>query len=44
MNNAYGKPQMVHRITRDEWYALNRPGQEAKDVNGGKEICRWYVE
>jgi hypothetical protein len=42
-NNPYGKPQLFHEITRDEWWARNRPGREIKSPWEGKEACRWSV-
>ncbi|ORY34669.1 hypothetical protein BCR39DRAFT_513933 [Naematelia encephala] len=39
--NPYGKPQMFHRISKDEWFARN--GREIKDVWGGKQVCRWCL-
>ena len=44
MHFYYKKPQLIHEITRDEWFALNRPEQQPpKDHWGGKEVCRWSV-
>nr|XP_018260228.1 uncharacterized protein I303_07145 [Kwoniella dejecticola CBS 10117]OBR82386.1 hypothetical protein I303_07145 [Kwoniella dejecticola CBS 10117] len=40
-NNVYNKPQLFHRITREEWWKRNRPGKEISDRWGGKEVCRW---
>jgi RimJ/RimL family protein N-acetyltransferase len=41
INNPYGKPQLFHEITREEWWARNRPGREIKSPWEGKEACRW---
>jgi hypothetical protein len=43
IDNEYKKPQAYHEITREEWWKRNRPGKQATDHWGGKEVCRWYV-
>ncbi|WWC92859.1 uncharacterized protein L201_007820 [Kwoniella dendrophila CBS 6074] len=42
-NNIYNKPQLFHRMTREEWWKRNRPNQEISDKWGGKEVCRWCM-
>ncbi|EIW71380.1 hypothetical protein TREMEDRAFT_42784 [Tremella mesenterica DSM 1558] len=45
--NPYGKHQLVHSISRAEWYRLNRPELNLSEVGkghwGGKEVCRWCL-
>ena len=42
-DNPYNKPQLIHEITRDEWFKLNRESKPM-DQWGGKLVCRWYVK
>ncbi|RXK37979.1 hypothetical protein M231_04765 [Tremella mesenterica] len=46
-DNPYGKHQLVHSISRMEWYRLNRPELNLSEVGkghwGGKEVCRWCL-
>ena len=39
----YLKSQSFFEITRDEWWARNRPEQPIVDPWGAKEACRWCV-
>lgn len=42
--NALGKPQLFHSMTRAEWFNKFRPGQPISDPWGGKETCRWCTD
>nr|XP_019043466.1 hypothetical protein I302_08044 [Kwoniella bestiolae CBS 10118]OCF22396.1 hypothetical protein I302_08044 [Kwoniella bestiolae CBS 10118] len=42
-NNSYNKPQLFHRITKEEWWKRNRPDKGIEDRWGGKEVCRWCM-
>ncbi|WVF68525.1 hypothetical protein IAT40_003293 [Kwoniella sp. CBS 6097] len=41
--NDMNRPQLFHEISREEWWARNRPGKELSDHWGGKEVCRWCM-
>lgn len=42
-DNAFGKAQLFHRITRQQWFVKNKGGSES-DAWGGKEACRWCCD
>ncbi|KAK6908855.1 hypothetical protein I203_102860 [Kwoniella mangroviensis CBS 8507] len=42
-NNMYNKPQLFHRIAKEEWWKRNRPDKGIEDRWGGKEVCRWCM-
>ncbi|WVQ96069.1 hypothetical protein IAU59_003169 [Kwoniella sp. CBS 9459] len=43
VSNQMGRDQLFHEITREDWWARNRPGKEISDRWGGKEVCRWCM-
>jgi hypothetical protein len=42
-HKIFNKRQMFHEITREEWWARNRPNKPITDTWGGKEVGRWWV-
>ncbi|KAL7425172.1 hypothetical protein Q5752_000860 [Cryptotrichosporon argae] len=42
-DNAYGKPQLFYRISRQEWFDRNRAGV-VLDHHGGQSVCRWCMD
>jgi GNAT superfamily N-acetyltransferase len=43
-NNAWGKPQLFHTISRDTWFRRYRPGKPVEGAWTGKEVCRWCAD